>query len=84
MGKKSPPAPPPPPPMPPMYTPQTMEKETEVRRAEEKRMDEEIVVERKKILNKAKKGRYSLLRTGGEGLLDEAPTKKRSLLGSGT
>lgn len=75
MGKKSQPYTPPP--------PVDYAAEARQRQKEEAEMDAEIQQERTKALEKKKSGRYSTLLTGGEGLLDEANVKHRTLLGSG-
>lgn len=74
MGSKSAPIPPP---------AVNYAKEAELRAKEEEQMETEIEFERKKLMDKKQSGRYSLLKTGGEGLLDEAETETKSLLGSG-
>ena len=58
-------------------------KEANTREEETKEMEEELQAEKTALLDKKKKGRYSLLLTGGEGDQDDADIKTRSLLGAG-
>ncbi len=58
-------------------------RETKLREQEQEQAEVEIEFERKKLMERRQSGRYSLLRTGGEGLLDEAEIETKSLLGSG-
>ena len=57
--------------------------ESRQREKEQKEMDDSLKAEKTALLDKKKKGRYSLLLTGGEGDQDDADIKTRSLLGSG-
>ena len=57
--------------------------EARQRKKEETEMSEELDQERADLIRKKKTGRYSTLLTGGEGLLDEAESGKKSLLGEG-
>jgi len=75
MGKKSAPYVPPP--------PVDYAAESRQREKEKEEMETELKQEKAELLEKKKKGRYSLLLTGGEGEQDEASVKTRSLLGSG-
>lgn len=75
MGKKSAPYVPPP--------PVDYAAEAKQRKKEKEEMEVELQQEKTKLLEKKKTGRYSLLKTGGEGVQDEADIKKRTLLGSG-
>jgi len=75
MGSKQQPYVPPPPVN---YAKEAVDRETE-----KEEMAQELQQEKTELINKKKKGRYSLLRTGGEGVQDEADIKTRSLLGSG-
>ena len=75
MGSKSAPATPPPPVD---YAAEAATRERETREAEM-----EIDAERAELLRKRKTGRYSTLLTGGEGVLDDADSEKKSLLGEG-
>ena len=76
MGKKSAPYVPPP--------PVDYAAESRAREAEQQEMNDEVQQTKKDLLERKKKGRYSLLLTGGEGDQDEANVKTRSLLGTGS
>ena len=76
MGKKSAPYVPPP--------PVDYAAESRAREAEQKAMEDEVQQTKEDLLERKKKGRYSLLLTGGEGDQDEANVKTRSLLGTGS
>jgi len=75
MGKKSAPYVPPP--------PVDYAAESRQREKEQEEMEAELQQEKTELLEKKKRGRYSLLLTGGEGDQDEANIKTRSLLGAG-
>ncbi len=76
MGKKSAPYVPPP--------PVDYAAESRAREAEQQEMKDEVQQTKEDLLERKKKGRYSLLLTGGEGDQDEANVKTRSLLGTGS
>lgn len=76
MGKKSAPYVPPP--------PVDYAAESKAREEEQKAMEDEVQQTKEDLLERKKKGRYSLLLTGGEGDQDEANVKTRSLLGAGS
>ena len=76
MGKKSAPYVPPP--------PVDYAAESRAREAEQQEMNDEVQQTKEDLLERKKKGRYSLLLTGGEGDQDEANVKTRSLLGTGS
>jgi hypothetical protein len=76
MGKKSAPYVPPP--------PVDYAAESRAREAEQQAMEDEVQQTKEDLLERKKKGRYSLLLTGGEGDQDEANVKTRSLLGTGS
>ena len=76
MGKKSAPYVPPP--------PVDYAAESRAREAEQQEMKDEVQQTKEDLLERKKKGRYSLLLTGGEGDQDEASVKTRSLLGTGS
>ncbi len=76
MGKKSAPYVPPP--------PVDYAAESRAREAEQQAMKDEVQQTKEDLLERKKKGRYSLLLTGGEGDQDEANVKTRSLLGTGS
>jgi hypothetical protein len=73
MGKKSKPATPP--------EPIDYKEESAQRSKEQKAQVASIAETKTELLTKKKRGRYSLLKTGGTGLVDEAKTAKKSLLG---
>ncbi len=75
MGKKSAPYVPP---------PVDYAAESKAREEEQKAMEDEVQQTKEDLLERKKKGRYSLLLTGGEGDQDEANVKTRSLLGAGS
>ena len=75
MGKKSAPYVPP---------PVDYAAEAKAREEEQKAMEDEVQQTKEDLLERKKKGRYSLLLTGGEGDQDEANVKTRSLLGAGS
>jgi len=57
--------------------------ESRQREKEKEEMETELQQEKTELLERKKKGRYSLLLTGGEGDQEAADVKTRSLLGSG-
>lgn len=75
MGKKSTPYVPPP--------PVDYAAESKQRNKEKEEMEQKVEDTKTELLERKKKGRYSLLLTGGEGVQDEADVSTRSLLGSG-
>ena len=75
MGKKSAPYVPPP--------PVDYAAESRAREKEQASMDKKLEDTKTELLERKKKGRYSLLLTGGEGDQEEADVKTRSLLGTG-